>query len=130
MEILIKTGIRYLIMTEGIKPKRMLIALVLAGIFGVFCAYGTSTVEIPGFVMTMEYLLTIFYSRLLIGFVIGLAGTLRVLKGELPNAVLRGGIMGAIMSIGISFYGGAVVFISAGIVYGIITDVLATKFGS
>ena len=38
--------------------------------------------------------------------------------------------MGAIVSVGISFFGGAEIFIAFGIVYGILTDFLATKFGS
>ncbi len=35
------------------KIKRMAISLIVAAFFGVFCAYGTSTVEIPGFEMTI-----------------------------------------------------------------------------
>ena len=113
----------------GINAKRMGIALALAAFFGFFCAYGTAGVEIPGFVVTMPYLYTIFYSRLLIGFVIGLSEKLKFLKKELHNSILRGAVLGAIVSIGISFYGGAEVFIAAGIVYGIITDALATRLG-
>jgi len=108
----------------------MIIALVVASIFGVFCAYGTSMVEIPGFEVTMPYLLTIFYSRVLIGFVVGLAEHQTILKNRLFNAALRGAIIGAILSVVISFYGGAIPFISAGIIYGIITDILATKLAT
>ncbi len=114
---------------EGIDWKRMGVALLLAGIFGVFCAYGTAGVEIPGFEVKMPYLETIFYSRLLIGLVIGLAGSVKLLKSRLANAALRGGILGAVVSVGIAFYGGAEVFIAAGIVYGVITDLVATKLG-
>jgi hypothetical protein len=110
------------------KIKRMLISLIVAALCGVFCAYWTSGVEIPGFEVTIPYLLTIFYNRLLMGFVIGLAGGIRILKKEFLNSIIRGIIIGAIVSIGISFYGGAFAFISAGIVYGAITDILATKF--
>jgi hypothetical protein len=78
----------------------------------------------------MPYLYTIFYARLMIGFVIGLSENVKFLKGNLSNAALRGAIWGAIMSITISFYGGAVVFIGAGIVYGIITDVVATALST
>jgi len=108
----------------------MLISLVVAALCGVFCAYWTSGVEIPGFEITMPYLLTIFYNRLLMGFVIGLAGGVRILKKESLNSIIRGIIIGAIISVGISFYGGAFAFIGAGIVYGALTDFLATKFGS
>jgi hypothetical protein len=113
---------------EGLNAKRMGIALLLAAFFGFFCAYGTSTVEIPGFTMTIEYLATIFYARLMAGFVIGLAGGWKILGKEPHNSVVRGAVIGAVMSVTISFYGGAAVFIAAGIVYGIITDAAATRF--
>ena len=112
---------------EGVNWKRMGISLLLAGFFGAGCAYGTSTAQIPGFTATMPYLLTIFYGRLLMGFIIGLAGGVVLVKGALKNAALRGGTIGAVCSIGISFYGGAAVFITAGIVYGVITDCVATR---
>jgi len=113
-----------------VKAKRMAISLFVAGLFGVFCAYGTSTVQIPGFQLTMPYLLTIFYSRLLIGLVIGLAGDIRLIRGELWNSIVRGAVLGAIMSVGISFYGGAQAFIPFGMIYGAVADFLATRFGS
>jgi len=109
--------------------RRLSVSLVVSAIFGILCAWGTSTVQIPGFAMTMPYLLTVFYARLLMGFLIGFSGGLVMLKGRFSNAALRGAIMGVITSISISFYGGAAVFIGAGIIYGIITDLLATKFG-
>jgi len=109
--------------------KRLVIALVLSAFFGAGCAYGTSTVEIPGFTVTMPYLLTIFYARLLIGFFVGLCGGLTLVKSKYLNAVLRGAMFGLITSVVISFYGGAVIFIAAGLIYGIITDLLATRFG-
>ncbi len=112
---------------EGLNLKRMLIALILTAFFGLMCAWGTSTVEIPGFVMTTEYLLTIFYARLLIGVLVGFTENLKLVKGKMKNAVARGAKMGIIASIVISFYGGWEVFIATGIVYGIITDVVATR---
>lgn len=113
---------------EGLNKKRMFASLLLAAFFGLGCAYGTSTVEIEGFTATLPYLATIFYGRLLMGFMIGLAGGVAILEGETLNAVLRGAAIGIISSIAISFYGGGSIFIMAGIVYGIITDVVATKF--
>jgi Mg/Co/Ni transporter MgtE len=120
-------------LSEGwisMKAKRMAISLFVAALCGVFCAYGTSTVQIPGFQVTMPYLLTIFYSRLLIGLVVGLAENIRLIRIELWNSILRGAVMGAIMSVSISFYGGAQVFIPFGMIYGAITDYLATRLGS
>ncbi len=112
------------------KLRRMVIALVVAAVCGLFCTYGTSTVEIPGFEITMPYLLTIFYSRLLLGLIIGLSEAIKLLRRELLNSAIRGALMGAIVSIGISFYGGSAIFITAGMVYGALADLLSTKFGS
>lgn len=109
--------------------KRLVIALVVAAIFGAFCAYGTSTVEIPGFEITMAYLLMIFYARLLIGFFVGLGDNVKLLKNKYGNAALRGALFGVIASVVISFYGGALILIIAGVIYGIITDLIATRFG-
>jgi hypothetical protein len=108
--------------------KRLIIAVIISAIFGIFCAYGTSTVEIPNFEITMAYLYTIFYARLLIGFFIGIADNINPLKGKYQNSIVRGAIFGFLASIVISFYGGAEIFILAGIIYGVITDLLATRF--
>lgn len=115
---------------EGLNGKRMVISLALAAFFGFFCAYGTSMVEIPGFTVTMPYLLTIFYARLLIGVLVGFTENLKLVEGRMKNAALRGAKMGIIATIVIAFYGGWEIFIAAGIVYGIITDVVATKLSS
>jgi len=108
--------------------KRLLIALVIASIFGIFCAYGTSTIEIEGFEVTLPYLLTIFYARLLIGFFVGIGDHIEILKNKYQNATIRGAIFGVVASIVIAFYGGGAIFIASGIIYGIIDDLIATKF--
>ena len=119
------------------KIKRMIIALVVSGLFGIYCSYATyeylKTAEIPGLIVTMEYLFTIFYNRLILGFVVGFAENISVIKKRLLNSIVRGAIIGAIISLGISFYGfftGSYTFILFGILYGAVTDLLATKFGS
>jgi hypothetical protein len=108
--------------------KRLIIAIILSAFFGFFCAYGTSTVEIEGFEITFPYLLTIFYARLLIGFFVGIGDNINILKNKYQNSAIRGAIFGLIASIVIAFYGGGEVFIAAGIIYGIITDLIATRF--
>lgn len=113
---------------EGINGKRMLISLVLGAFFGLGCAYGTSTATIEGFTMTLPYLASIFYARLLMGFMIGLADGVVIIEGAMKNALVRGGVIGAISSVIISFSGGGAIFITAGIAYGIITDIFATRF--
>ncbi|MEM4251139.1 MAG: hypothetical protein QW828_04840 [Candidatus Bathyarchaeia archaeon] len=112
------------------KAKRMMISLLAAGLFGILCAYGMLNIQIPGFQVTMPYLLTAFYSRLLIGLVIGVAWDIKLIKSEIWNSIVRGAVLGAIMSVGISFYGGAHILIPFGMIYGAVTDFLATRFGS
>ena len=108
--------------------KRLIIALIISAFFGIFCAYGTATVEIEGLEITLPYLLTIFYARLLIGFLIGIGDNILIIKNKYQNAAIRGALFGIIASIVISFYGGGEFFIAFGIIYGIITDLIATQF--
>jgi hypothetical protein len=108
--------------------KRVGIALIVAALFGILCAYGTSTLEIEGFEITLPYLLKIFYARLLIGFFVGIADNITPLQGKYTNAVLRGAVFGVLTTIVIAFYGGGEIFIAFGIIYGIVTDVVATRF--
>jgi len=108
--------------------KRLVIAIAISALFGLFCAYGTSSIEIEGFEITLPYLLTIFYARLLIGFFVGIGDHIDILKNKYQNAILRGAIFGIIASVAIAFYGGGEIFIAAGIIYGIITDIIATRF--
>ena len=115
---------------EGFDGKRMLVSLVVAGLFGIICALGTMSVEIPGFTVTLPYLATIFYARLLIGFAIGLAGGWMIVKGRTKNAILRGAIISAVITPVIALYGGTEIFMASGILYGIITDLVATRLGS
>lgn len=109
----------------------MLIALGISILFGLFCAYGTTMVQIPGVIVTMSLLGMIFYNRVLIGFMVGLAGHMSLLKSKLPNAALRGALIGAIVSIAIMIPGGsgAAILLVFGAAYGAIADVVATKFG-
>lgn len=114
---------------KGMGTKRLAIALVVGMLAGIFCAYGTSMANVPGLVVDFGLLAMIFYNRLLIGLVVGLAGSIVLVKGKMLNAALRGVILGALVSIGISFYGGGEILILFGMIYGLVADVLATKFG-
>jgi hypothetical protein len=108
--------------------KRLIIALIISAFFGIFCAYGTTTVDVEGLEITLPYLLTIFYARLLSGFLIGIGDNVEIIKSKYKNAAIRGAFFGLVTSIVISFYGGGEFFISFGIIYGIITDLIATRF--
>ena len=109
--------------------KRLVIALAVGALCGMFCAYGTSELdpEEMGFGITTALLATTFYNRLLIGLVVGLAGGIVLLKGQLANAALRGIILGAVVSVAIGFYGGMEILVLFGALYGLIADVVATR---
>ena len=115
-------------MCKGFSKKRMVISLLLAGFFGFFCAYGTSMVEIPGFEMTLPYLATVFYARLLIGVLIGFMERVEFVKSKKLNPVVRGAFAGLVVTPAIALFGGFEILMGAGAVYGIITDVIATRF--
>ena len=81
----------------------------------------------------MEYLFTVFYNRLILGFIIGFVEDIKLIEKRLLNAVVREAILGEIISLGISFCGfftGSYTFVLFGMLYGAVTDLLATKFGS
>ena len=90
---------------------------------GAICLYGTMT-SIPG-MLTWPILATIFYDRVLLGFVVGIAYGLRM------HPLIRGAVIGAVVSLLIAIPSGitgGALLMGAGVVYGIIVDLVATKF--
>jgi hypothetical protein len=114
----------------GINVNRMISALILGAIFGLFCAWATSTAPIPKEWLTLEFLIYIWYNRLILGFVIGFAENINFIKSRYSNAIIRGAIIGTIISVILVIIPGlaAISYLFAGTIYGIIIDVIATKF--
>ncbi len=107
------------------KGKRLWISLLLGLIFGLFCAWGTAS-KFPGKFDNFT-LLSIVYNRVLIGLFIGIAGNIKL------GAALRGIIFGAVVSLQSALPGfsegiGSLVLVFAGMIYGLIIDLVATKF--
>ena len=109
-------------------PKRIAIATTIGLLCGAYCAYATSQMENPatGAPFGIFILLSIVYNRALIGFVIGIAGSIKL------HPVLRGAILGAIVSFALTIPAfeqgtGALILVPFGVVYGIIADFVATK---
>ena len=109
--------------------KRIAIATTIGLLCGLFCAYGTSTMENPNFVITTGLLAAIVYNRMLIGFVVGIADDIKL------HPVLRGTLIGAGITMAMSIFSivdgdavGGLTLIGFGVAYGIIADVIATKF--
>ncbi|MFV9677960.1 MAG: hypothetical protein ACNYVW_09980 [Methanosarcinales archaeon] len=112
--------------------KRILIATAIGLLCGFFCAYGTMMMAETGelnFELTTGILASIVYNRVLIGFVIGIADNIKL------HPVLRGAIIGAVITMAMSIISivdgdimSGLTLIGFGVVYGIIADVVATKF--
>ncbi len=108
--------------------KRLFISIVTGAILGIFCIIGAS-IRI-GFVGNELFILATWVNRIVIGLVIGLASHHKI-KNNTKNILFRGALFGFIIS-GSFFLATAFKdtpgFI-AGIIYGIIIDYIATKYG-
>lgn len=117
---------------EKSKIVRLLIATGLGIILGIFCIIGQSQ-RMPGEPLPNAtiYLISAWYNRVIMGILIGSAEDWTILKQNgktLVNAVLRGGIIGAIVSASFGLFQQemALIYFFAGIVWGIINDTLTT----
>lgn len=111
--------------------KRLGISILLGAMLGVLCIIGISMrIGSSG---NEWFLFAMWYNRLLMGVLIGFAGSWTILPGEgkeLKNASIRGLVLGAIVTSAILFSTGIKDIPSwfAGIVYGPIIDIVATHF--
>jgi len=106
--------------------KRMKTCIASGAVLGVFCIVGAFVRS--GYQSEAYYLFALWYNRLLMGLLIGLAG------GNLgwPKVIGRGALFGLIVSF--AFYSSTgfndVVSFLAGILYGIIIEYIAFKYGN
>ena len=111
--------------------KRIAIATVIGFLCGLFCAYGTVWIAAskPTLIVTTGLLAVVVYNRVLLSLFVGLGDTIPL------HPVLRGALIGVIVSLAMALMNmidvdisDGAAFIGFGIVYGIIADVVATKF--
>jgi hypothetical protein len=106
--------------------RRIVLAILLGLLFGLFCMWTTSETSIIP--ISFPNLLAVGYNRIILGLVIGLSGKIMI------RPALRGAILGIIISLEIalptlnSWFFGFVAYMLAGIVYGIIIDLLSSWF--
>ena len=104
--------------------KRIKICVVSGAVLGVFCIVGAYVRS--GYQSEAYYLFALWYNRLLMGLLIGLAGA----NLELSKVIGRGALFGLIVSF--AFYSSTgfndVVSFLAGMVYGIIIEYIAFKY--
>jgi len=106
-----------------INTRRIKMSTVMGIVAGAICLYGIMT-GIPG-MLTWPILATIFYDRVILGFVVGIAYGLRM------HQLIRGAVIGAVVSILIAIPSGitgGALLMGACVVYGIIIDLVSTKF--
>lgn len=111
--------------------KRFWLGIGMGAILGIFCILGVSQ-RIPVSIENEAmYLAAAWYNRVTMGIIIGLAGDIIIIpkKSPLLNAFLRGAIIGAIVSVnfGILSQTPEYMFFGAGIMFGIINDIVTTK---
>ncbi len=114
-----------------VSQKRITLAVLMGAILGIFCIVGVGTRI--GFSGNKWYLFGMWYNRVVMGLLIGFAGSWRILSGkenQLKNAIVRGLILGTIVTSAILFSTSFrdIPSWGAGILYGIIIDVVATYF--
>ncbi|MFO7966649.1 MAG: hypothetical protein R6U44_03520, partial [Archaeoglobaceae archaeon] len=113
--------------------KRLGISILLGAVLGILCIIGVgSRVGMTG---NEWYLFGMWYNRVVMGVLIGFAGSWQLIKGgekDLKNAGVRGLILGTIVTSAIFFSTGLkdVPAWFAGIAYGVIIDVVATHFSN
>jgi hypothetical protein len=114
--------------------KRLAIALITGALLGILCIIGVGTRLPGGIPANLIYLIGMWYNRLIMGLVIGLVEEITLITGKgnriWINALLRGLIFGVLIS--------SAIFLStefrdlpalfAGIIYGLIIDLVATAF--
>jgi hypothetical protein len=115
------------------KKLRIGIATGLGIILGIFCILGQSS-RMPANPLPNAtiYLLGAWYNRVIMGILIGCADDWQFLKNNsrpLLNAVIRGAVLGALVSVsfGLLHQRLEIIYFLAGIVWGILNDTLTTR---
>ena len=107
--------------------KRLAIGVLMGGFLGIFCIIGVG-LRI-GFEDTKLFLFAMWYNRVVMGLVIGLAGGLRIVDSK-HNVLVRGFVLGLVVTASITFTSEFRDWPSffAGLAYGLIIDWVATRY--
>jgi hypothetical protein len=114
--------------------KRLGIAILSGALLGILCIIGVGARIPGGYLANFVFLIGMWYNRVIMGLIIGLADEVVIIKGEnsrmWSNAIVRGLFFGFLVS--------SAIFLStefrdllsffAGLAYGVIIDVVATAF--
>lgn len=102
---------------------RLLLSIILGAVLGIFCIIGVGGRF--GFAGNELFLFATWYNRVIMGVMIGL------LPKAKRNVLLRGGVFGLLVSLAFFMSSGLrdVMGFFAGIIYGVIIDWTASKYG-
>jgi len=108
--------------------KRILISTITGGLLGILCIVGVGLRL--GFSGNWLFLFSMWYNRVLMGLLIGFAGSFMIVKSK-KNFYLRGLFFGLIVTSahGLSTGFRDIPSFFAGLFYGLIIDYIATKYG-
>ncbi len=107
--------------------KRLGLALITGIILGIFCVIGAAFRL--GWQGNQLLLFSLWYNRVIMGLLIGLAGGMVIFQGKL-NWLIRGAGLGLAVSAAYFFTAGAQDWVSflAGVVYGVIIEFILQKY--
>ena len=114
-----------------ISVKRIGIATLFGAILGIFCILGASG-RVGGWEGNEILLIGLWYNRVIMGLLIGLAGDLDLIKNgnhsKWLNSTLKGAVLGLLVSLQFYLSTNLLDLLSflAGILYGIVIDLLST----
>lgn len=110
--------------------KRLIVSVMTGALLGILCIIGVG--YRLGYAGNGLFLFAVWYNRVIMGIMIGLAGGLNIMRPAQMklNPYVRGAVLGLLVSF--AFYV-STNFIDmpgffAGIVYGVIIDVIASRF--
>ena len=111
--------------------KRIILAIVIGAVLGIFCILGAGG-RVGGWPGNEILLIGLWYNRVIMGVIIGLAGDLLLIKkgknAKWVNAIIRGAILGLLIALQFYLSSNLLDLLSflAGIMYGVIIDVIST----
>jgi hypothetical protein len=108
--------------------KRLNTSLIAGAVLGVVCIAGLA-VRSGGLAGKELYAVALWYNRVIMGLVVGLAGAWQIVQTP-ANRYLRGALVGLLISAAFFLSTGMrdVVSFLAGIVYGLIIEVVAYRY--
>ena len=109
--------------------KRIILGIIFGAASGILCVLGNILLISP-WTGNEGFLVIAFWNRVILGLLIGFSGDLKLIQSETSplNAIIRGAIFGALVSLHLAFFSNvfSFLFFLMGIVFGVAIDLLAT----